>query len=77
MLRFCRVFNADNNSVLLGSHYVTLDALHSVSKQCLQCTCWRKNTFITHKSSELHSDMSVCLIWMYVGIQYCKLLLNI
>jgi len=32
MLRFCRLFNADNNSVLVGSRYVTLDSLQAVSK---------------------------------------------
>jgi len=32
MLRFCREFNVDNNSVLLGSQYVSLDLLRAVSK---------------------------------------------
>ena len=32
MLRFCRMFNTDTNSVLLGSQYVALDLLQAVSE---------------------------------------------
>jgi len=32
MLRFCRVFNVDNNSVLLGSQYIALDVLQAISE---------------------------------------------
>jgi hypothetical protein len=32
LLRFCRVFNLENNSVLLGSSYVPFEVLKAISK---------------------------------------------